>query len=712
MIRGAWVVARKELRETLRDWRTLLMMVGVPVLLYPALLALGNQLTILGIRRVTSETVRLAVAGPGDSDELRELLGRNELVQLRELGEFGSGDADESIQAGAVAVRNRELEAVAVVTDSPEPLGTAAVTLLYDETRDRSRHGRDVLRRAVLAWNDTLLARRLEDLALPGEFAKPITVADSSLASSDERGGYLLGRILPAVLIMITLFGAFYPALDLAAGEKERGTLETLLTAPVAPLAVVLGKFTTVAAIAIVAAALNLASMLLTFRTGLFQLPGAGLDFTLPLAAFLWVGLLLALLAATFSALCLGIAVRCQSFKEAQNALTPVLMLVMLPAFIAVVPGVEFSVALALIPVAGPGLLFRDLMAGDANVGQALLVVIATAAYAAGALAFAADAFGRENVLFGSGPAEAPGGKQRLGELMREWRAGGGTPGPGLALLFLLAVAALNLVLAPRFAMWFGIEGGLLASQWLLMLLPAVAFVALFGFDLRRTLSLYRPSRRQLFGALLVIAGGTPLAWFLAWLQSTVMPIPDELVEALRRLVTADSPGRLLWLLLVAAITPALCEEFLFRGVLLGSSRGRMSAARAIAMNAAIFGIFHLSFVRLLPTTWLGLLLAWVVWRTRSIWTSVLMHSLNNGLVVVLAALPLTRDWNTETGGDAPALILAPVGLALLVWGIRVLRAEPPAGPTDVALDEHVGGAPPAPGDDLGGSPGEERGTS
>ena len=113
-----------------------------------------------------------------------------------------------------------------------------------------------------------------------------MSVADSSIARPEEVGGYTLGRILPLLLVVITLLGAFYPAIDLAAGEKERGTLETLLTAPVPPSAIVAGKFVTVALIGIIAAALNLGSMILTFQTGVLQITAViGLEVSIPLGS-------------------------------------------------------------------------------------------------------------------------------------------------------------------------------------------------------------------------------------------------------------------------------------------------------------------------------------------------------------------------------------------------------------------------------------------
>jgi sodium transport system permease protein len=179
-----------------------------------------------------------------------------------------------------------------------------------------------------------------------------------------------------------------------------------------------------------------------------------------------------------------------------------------------------------------------------------------------------------------------------------------------------------------------------------------------------------------------------PLGWFLSWAQGFVLPIPWDMLEGLEDLITAESPTRLVWLLVLLALTPAICEEAVFRGVLLSGLRGRASVVRIAAFNGVVFGAFHLSFesaFRFLPTAWLGFILAWAVLSTRSIWVGVLMHFLNNGSIVVMAAIPALRAW-LEDGGDAPPwVILAPALLAVGL-GVRLI-----SGGSDGLRDESVG---------------------
>lgn len=664
--RGTWVVFQKEIRETLRDTRTLLIMVVVPVILYPAILIASEQLALFGRRQLERDPAVVAVSGEPQADALQFLAGRGDLDLV------SAGDP-------AAAIRSDSVSAVAVFLSPSGPEDSRAVSLLFDAADDRSRRGRDILSAALDAWGDTLLARRIRAQGLSEDFARPLVVSDSSLALPRELGGYALGRFLPMLLVVMTLLGAFYPAIDLAAGEKERGTLETLLTAPIPPGQVVAGKFLTVTVVGLVAAGLNLGSMLLTFQTGLFQFSQVvQMEFSLPLGSILIIFSTLIPLAVLFGALFLGIAVRSQSFKEAQNALTPVYMLFILPALLPLFPGIDFSAPLAVVPVGGVSLLFRELLAGKADVLFGLIAILSTIAYAGLALYFAARSFGREEVLFGLGTTSEDGGPGD-GFLRRLLNPRGVTelPDAGPALLFIALVGVVFFYGMLRLQVAFG-EAGMVASEVGLLLLPALLFVRYGGFDPRATFSLGVPRPRHLAAAVFIIAGGTPLVWFLAWLQGFVLPMPTEFLEGMSDFLIAETPTRLAWLLFVVAVVPAICEEFLFRGVFLAGTRSHLPTVQLVFVNGIVFGVFHVpsaTVFRLLPSAALGMLLAWVVIRSRSIWTGVLMHFLNNGSIVLLSASPWILERFADSNQAPPIWLLIPA-LVSVSYGAYLLEGR------------------------------------
>ena len=654
--RAVGAVLRKELKETLRDRRTLMVMIVVPVLLYPMLMVIVEQVAVFGRRSMEQAELRVAVVGePSPGHRLAELEG---MTVLRP----GAAPME--------ALRDGSLDAVLVYAEGPGgSAGTEEVRLLYDASRERSGYARTLLQQQLDAWRDSLVQQRLAASGLPAEFLSPLEVRSESIATPRQVGGYMLGRFLPLLLILMTVLGAFYPAIDLAAGEKERGTLEALLTVPVPADRIVVGKFIAAALLALTAASLNLGSMLLTFQSGLVRFGGVvDVQFQIPVRAILLIFAGLALLAVFFSSLFLGIAVRSHSFKEAQNALTPVYILSLIPAILPMMPGMEFGVGFAVVPIAGVGFLFRDLMGGSVEAAPAVTAIAATALYAALALVFAARAFGREDILFGTGGSTA--------DLKQSGRAGRrGVPGPGVAFGLAALAAVLYFYLARPLVMRAG-ESGILASQWLFLALPAVLLVLIGRYSARETLALRRPTGRALGGAALLAAGGIPVGMLIGWLQGSVLELPVEFLEALRNFATADSPGRLLWLLLVIALTPAICEELVFRGVLLHGFGTRLPAWGSIAASALVFGAFHLSSetaIRFLPTLWLGLLFGYAVWRTRSIAVSMLMHLLNNASVVLLLAIPALGGRFADPSVPPPWLLLLAAPL-LLGAGYRLLR--------------------------------------
>ncbi len=247
---------------------------------------------------------------------------------------------------------------------------------------------------------------------------------------------------------------------------------------------------------------------------------------------------------------------------------------------------------------------------------------------------------------------------------------------PTAAVFFVAGVAVVFVSGGLALQLWLG-EGGLPLAEWLFLFLPAIVFVRVRGHDLADTLSLRSPTAPGLAGAVLLGVGATPVAWAIGWAQSLVAPAPPEVVEAMEALVTAQTPGRLAWLLFAVAVTPAICEEIVFRGVLLSSTR-RIETWRSLVLNGVVFGAFHFSFetsIRFLPAAWLGIVIAWAVLRSGSLWAGVLMHFLNNGSIVLLASTPALSGLVTDPDAPPPIWLLG-VGTLSLVAGVGVMRRD------------------------------------
>ena len=251
-----------------------------------------------------------------------------------------------------------------------------------------------------------------------------------------------------------------------------------------------------------------------------------------------------------------------------------------------------------------------------------------------------------------------------------------GLPSPRAVVL--LAVAAALLFMFGGFPLHILLgEGGLLLSQILFLLLPALVFLQAGGYDLKRCLPPRMPGIGEVLSGVLLLAGGVGVAWFLAWAQSWFIPVPVEYLETLEGILTAETVSRFLWLLLLVAVVPAVAEEVLFRGAILSGFRSRLPDAGAVILAGLLFGVFHWSpetAFRILPTVWLGILLGWVVVVARSLPLSMILHFINNAAILTLVAIPFTRE-AFMAAEQRPPLILLPVALILLALGARGIRA-------------------------------------
>lgn len=674
------VIAAKELRETLRDRRTVLLMVLLPVVLYPGLLLLVAQ--VAGARQAELDALpsRVRLTSAATPADLMQRLRADPRITLQDEPPQAVQDSPE----GALLADRTDV-AVAIDVDPVARLAAGEripVRLLFDAARERSALARDRAREAVRGWADGVRADRLAALAVDDAWIDPVAVESENVAPPARMGGHLLGRILPTLLVLTVLLGAFHPAIDLTAGEKERGTLQTLLTAPITPLEIVTGKFLAVCAIAFLSGLVNIGSFALLFTHGVALGGDALVDLDLSLGVGAVVLLLVAavVLGLLFSAVTMTVAVLARSFKEAQTWLAPVYLACVVPAVLAQLPGMTLSPAAALVPAFNVTLLVRELLAGTATAEGAFLALGSSLVYTALALVVAARLFQNEAVLLGTAsPLVGLFGPGRAGAPARVRGRDVASVGEAFALygvLFVLLYYVGSLLQAAD------LLAGLAATLWGLLAGTTLLFVRLRGLRPGPSLGLRRPSlRATAAGALLGVSVWPLVLAIVQPLQSRFLPIPKELAQSMEGLLAAPE-GALgpLWLILAVAVSPAICEELVFRGLVLGAFRralpGRRGALLAVAGSALLFGVFHLSVYRLLGTFTLGLVAGAIALAARSIVPAMLFHAFNNAALLA-AAGSLGPAWiDPADGAPAPSLVvaggaLAAVAGALLVWEVR-----------------------------------------
>jgi sodium transport system permease protein len=246
-------------------------------------------------------------------------------------------------------------------------------------------------------YRDGIATERLEANHLPADLLKPFQVKRQNIAPPEKEAGAILGGIIAYMLIFMCLNGAMHPAIDLTAGEKERGTMETILSSPVSRTHLVLGKFMLVLTASLITAVLLMASVgissaVLQKTHALDQMSDEGEP-----TPQIILGL-----AVLFSAALITIALFAKSYKEAQSYIAPLMFLVAIPAIAAMLPGVDLTPKLAIVPLLNVSLLCKELVTGDYHWNYIAIIFASTCVYAAGALYLAVKMFQRESVLFRS----------------------------------------------------------------------------------------------------------------------------------------------------------------------------------------------------------------------------------------------------------------------------------------------------------------------
>ncbi|HEY3352149.1 MAG TPA: ABC transporter permease [Polyangia bacterium] len=306
------------------------------------------------------------------------------------------------------AVRaERVTAAIAFPADAPARLAAgeaAEVTLYYLAVSDRSTAARDALHQVLRDTGTRITRERLAARGLPGELTAPLKARSSRLPGPGALVK-LVSQLVPYLIILFAFLGAMYPAIDLGAGEKERGTLETLLLAPVSRQAIILGKFGAILVASIVSAVLATLSLVVSLQLGfLAGSAAAGDPLTLRAGEALAAILLVVPVGCIFSALLLGLSVYAKGFKEAQSYASPLLIGIILPAFVSFLPGVRLDYRMAALPIVNLSLALREIFIGDLDqrLGELGLVLGSTALEAALLLWLTARFARREAVLFRS----------------------------------------------------------------------------------------------------------------------------------------------------------------------------------------------------------------------------------------------------------------------------------------------------------------------
>lgn len=395
-----WTIYLKELLELTRDRKTLIFTILIPIFAMPLIFGGFAYVSSNMFKNAKAAELRYALFGQQHAPGLSARFGQQtnlRLVPLKDEGEIRQAIADERIKFAVVIPPQFDA--------ALQQQRQATITLHYnsastvDVTQQR-------VREVIDGYNASLRQEALSALKLnPGQLAfalAPVLLEKKSTADQREQMGAVIGGMLPYLLMMVCLTAAMYPAIDMGAGEKERGTLETLLLAPVPRGAIVLAKFLVLFTVGMTSAVLMVGSMavLLTLFGNSLEGNLAMMVRSITLTDLAMITLMLVPTAAIFASLLLSISIYAKSYKEAAGMITPLMLLTILPIVVAMLPGVELNWLWAMVPLTNVSLAMKELVKGTMDYSMFGVILASTTVIAGALLLLCRWWFKRESVLF------------------------------------------------------------------------------------------------------------------------------------------------------------------------------------------------------------------------------------------------------------------------------------------------------------------------
>ena len=390
------IIFRKELKDTLRDRRTLFFMIVFPILIIPLIIGGIPTIMVSMMEKKMTERITIAIIGEENSPELMDMFGMADSINVIFNVEIDSIEQ---------SIRKKDIDGALIIPDRfsemVNSMETAQITMVYISSDDLEATKKR-MESVINKFRESKIDQRLDRLRLHSETLEPVKINHRNIASQKEMIGKLAGGWLPYMFILYCFMGAMYPALDLGAGEKERGTIETLLTSPAGRMEILLGKFGVISLSGFLSAISGIIGLFvgLQFMT---ELPIEIITTMRSIIEIKTIALILSLIVPVsifFSAVLLSISFYAKSFKEAQSLVTPINILILFPALIGLIPGVELTWKTALIPIVNISLVTKEIIAETVSSLLLFEVYGSMIILAVVGLFFTRWWFNREEVIF------------------------------------------------------------------------------------------------------------------------------------------------------------------------------------------------------------------------------------------------------------------------------------------------------------------------
>ena len=389
-------IFKKELIDVLRDRRTLMFMVVIPILITPLLIIGSIKFQEYQNKKSEEKILKIAYINESEDSLTKELLSDQKGVKIIEgvpIDSIESYIKSDSLQGGLYLGKGFLKK---IKTNS------SGDVKIYYKSSDLMSKSKKRIQAALDIYKEKIIAERLKQLNVDGQILEPITITNIDMATAKETLGKAIGGFIPYVLVMFIFLGAMYPAIDLGAGEKERGSLETLLSSPATKFEITMGKLLVVSLTGIVSglvSVLGISSSLFFIDKIPVQIQETILELINPFMIFSIIILMIPI-AIFFASMLLSISFYARSFKEAQSLMGPLNMVIIVPLFLSLGPGMEMDHATALMPLINVGLLTKEILAGSVELIYFIETLFSLLFCAAIGIWFSVFWFKKENTIF------------------------------------------------------------------------------------------------------------------------------------------------------------------------------------------------------------------------------------------------------------------------------------------------------------------------
>ena len=389
-------IFKKELTDVLRDRRTLFFMIVIPVIVMPLILIGSIKFQEYQSKKSDEKVLNIGLINKTSDSQIRDYLLDQKGVYLVEdidLDSLELGIKNDSLQGGLYIHKNF------IYDISANGMGEVEV---YYKSSDLMSKAKNRIYNALDIYKNEVVSERLSEFNVDKGLLEPLDIINKDMSTKKETIGKAVGGLIPYMLVIFIFLGAMYPAIDLGAGEKERGSLETLLSSPATKFEITVGKLMVVSLAGMVSGLISVVGISAPiYLLGNIpdQIKSTVLEIISP---FIIVSVIILMIpiAIFFASMLLSISFYARSFKEAQSLMGPLNIIIIVPLMLTLGPGIEIDHITALIPLINVGLLTKEILAGSAQPIYFIETLSSLLFFAAIGIRFSVYWFNKENTIF------------------------------------------------------------------------------------------------------------------------------------------------------------------------------------------------------------------------------------------------------------------------------------------------------------------------